>query len=193
LLDVSLLSKMLVGVSGTSQGQRSTHTSYLNKLLKIWGQRLSRCQTNHSTPSRLPVNPTGAPCPAAAPSAPHRLAPCKPSLVPSEPTIIPEFDDLSTTLPTRSPHPPLHPARLSGQRRSLQNRRLPQRAVHSTESNATVKHYFSAAQGPAAKPPRPGVEDALLIRKLTLEVRQDRSEFAERRTPAGNTSSMHSL
>jgi len=83
LLDVSLLSKMLVGVSGTSQGQRSTHTSYLNKLLKIWGQRLSRCQTNHSTPSRLPVNPTGAPCPAAAPSAPPGLLPANPRLSPA--------------------------------------------------------------------------------------------------------------
>jgi len=50
LLDESLLSKMLVAVSGNAQGHRSTHTSYLNKLLKIWEATLFRCQTNHSTP-----------------------------------------------------------------------------------------------------------------------------------------------
>ena len=138
LLDVSLLSKMLVAVSGTTPGT-SEHPHKLSKqIVKDLGATTFSLPDEPFYTIPTPCQPRRSTLPRRRSFSTSRLAPCKPSLVPSEPTIIPGWDDLSTTVSTRPPHLPA-PQRVVVPAARLPHRRFPQRAAHSTESGRAVK------------------------------------------------------
>jgi len=109
LLDKAPLSKMLVGVSGTTPGP-SEHPHKLSKqIVKDLGATTFSLPDGPFYSIPTPCQPHRSSLPRRRSFSTTRLTPCKPSLVPSEPIIIPGFDDLSTTLPTRRSHPPCTP------------------------------------------------------------------------------------